>query len=118
MYLRIMSGGREGWSAIAKADDGPAAAGGVRGQRGVGIDRDRMGHALEQRQVVEGIAVEPALVVAEAVPARGEPFVHPLDLALAEGRRAARLAGEDAVDLLDVGRDEVRHAQLGRDGRR
>src|SRR5258708_30229043 len=117
MYLRIMSGGREEESAIAQADDGPAAAGGVRGERRVGIDRDRMGDLLEQRQVVQRIAIEPALVVGEAMALRREPFVHPLDLSLAKRRSAARLGGEDAVDLLDVGGDKGRAAQLGGDRR-
>jgi hypothetical protein len=71
--------------------------------------------ALEQRQVVERVAVEPALVVGKALAAPGQPLVHAADLALAEGGRAARLAREGAVGLLDVGGEEVPHAQLGGD---
>src|SRR3954471_10376064 len=83
----------------------------------VRIHRHRMRHALQQRQVVVGIAVEPALVIREARAALREPFVHAAVLAFAEGGRTARLAGEAAIDLLDVGREQVRHAELARDGR-
>ena len=97
---------------------GQPRSGGVGPQGGVGIDRHGMRHALEQRQVVQRIAVEPALVVGEPVAALREPLVHALDLALPEGGRAARLSSEDAVDLLDVGGDQRGHAQLGGDGLR
>ena len=45
-----------------------------------------------------------------------QPLVHVGDLPFPEGRRAARLSGEDAVDLLDVGGDELGHAELAGDG--
>ena len=66
----------------------------------IGIDGNRVGYTREQWQVVERVAVEPAaLEVAPPESHRFQPCLDAADLAFAEGRQAARLAGELSVFL-------------------
>src|SRR5258705_13826626 len=53
-------------------------------QRRIGIDGHRMVHALEERHVVQRVAVEPAFEVREALALPGEPLGHARDLSLAK----------------------------------
>jgi hypothetical protein len=101
---------------IAQADPQPVTLGGDTGQRGVGIDRNRVRDLFQQRQVVVRVAVEPALhEAAQPEAERFEPGVDALDLAFAERGGAARLSGEAAVLLRGDGRDQVRDAELAGD---
>src|SRR6185312_15840021 len=101
---------------LPQRDDGPSVLLCMCAQRGVRIHGDGVGHPREERQVVQRVAVEPALAAAQVAAAGSEPLVYALDLSLAEGGRAARLSREEAPLLLDVGGDERGHAQLVGDG--
>ena len=93
--------------------DLPAVRTRVRVQRRVRIDRHRMGHPAEQRQIVQRVAVEGgAAEAAEIQPQLFQPAFDAFDLALAEGRRAARLAGEFAVLLRGNGGDQMLDASV------
>src|SRR5262245_36877805 len=101
-----------------QADDGPAAARGMGAQRVVRVHRHRMGHTVEERQIVERVAVEPRLGKGrERAPAPRQPRVEAGDLALAEARNAGDRAGKFAVALLGLGGDQLRDAELARDRR-
>src|SRR6185312_14785324 len=110
------SGARFFRAVLAERDHGPAARGGVRAERRVRIDRHGVRDALEERQVVQRIAVEPALVIVEAAAAAREPLLDAPDLPLPEAGRAPGLPGEGPVHFLDVRRDEVLDPELARDG--
>src|SRR5262245_5004385 len=110
---------RERIPASAQRKDWPAARLGDAAKRLVGIDRDRPRHALEQRQVVVRVAVEPApLKARERLADPGQPLLDPRDLAVAEARDARDFPGEAAGADLGLGRDEMRDAELARDRRR
>src|SRR5262249_7826200 len=99
--------------------DGPAARERLAPQDLVGVDGDRIRDALEQRQIVARIAVEPACPEGSKVQrVLAEPFEQALDLALAEARRPVGPSRKSSVLDLELGREQVVQAELARDRRR
>src|SRR4249919_3242081 len=101
-------GYRTGTRRLAQADDAPALLQSRLLQGLVRVDGYRMGDLRQQRQVVQGIAVEPGL--AEGCPAQavlGQPPFHPRYLAFPECRYTLYATGKLTRPLLRLGGDEV-----------
>ena len=72
----------------------------MRRQDRIGVDGDRVAHRAQQRQVVVGIAVEPAARhVRPAAAVRQQPRFHMRELVFAEARHADDLAGDVAAGI-------------------
>ena len=99
---------RRARSLVGQRDDRPPVPLRMPAQGLVRIDGHRVRDALEQRQVVQRVAVEPRLGERSERPAPlREPRLEALHLALAKARGAGHPAGELAVALLGLGRDQM-----------
>ena len=104
---------------VAQRDDGPVALFGNLQQCLIRVDRDRVRHGLQQRQVIDRIAVEPRFGEMSALATMPpEPGIDQRDLAFAKCRNS-----DDAPGVAAAGRSpgpsrsDARPRRLARSGR-
>src|SRR5690606_2916058 len=105
---------------LAQRNDLPAALDGLLAQHRIRIDGDGFPGTLQQRQIVEGVAVEHAVLHAQLLPGWPplvvglEPVLQTTHLACLEAGDTLHPAGIIVVDEFQVGGDEIVNAQTFR----